>query len=301
MAHPIQLKALTRHLLGATLWGMHLLAWCQVGIAPPTARWPDPAASASPGHLHSTEHIRTQHLQRLHEQATTDPATLREACRYESEISTHPPARQVLLTFDDGPEPGQTEFILATLKQHGIRAVFFLVGQKAARHPELVQAILAADQHAVGNHSWDHPNFHQINTAEQGRQVLLAEATLAPAMTHKLFRYPYGNSSCATNTLLHERGYRVLGWHVDSCDWAFDHHGSVDAREALSCGVLATNHHDYIGHVVSTVRAHNGGVVLMHEIHPNTLKNLDAIIVQIKAEGFEFSSVDAPGFASSMR
>jgi len=116
-----------------------------------------------------------------------------------------------------------------------------------------------------------------------------------------LFRYPYGNSSCETNQPLHSRGYRIVGWHVDSCDRAFDKAGSVDAKEALSCGVLAQNRSNYVDHVVSTVRAHNGGIVLMHEIHPNTIKKLEEIIVRLKQEGFIFGSIEDPDISPSLR
>jgi peptidoglycan/xylan/chitin deacetylase (PgdA/CDA1 family) len=254
------------------------------------------------GHSLETEAatIRQHHLNRLHERLTTDPGVLKEFCRYESEISTHPPAKKVVLTFDDGPQPGQTEFILATLKKYGIRAAFFLIGKKAHQYPDLVADIRAAGHHIAGSHSWDHPNFHDISVSDQAGEVLQNEALLAD-QGFKLFRYPYGNSTCDTNALLHARGYRIVGWHIDSCDWAFDRDGSVDAKEALSCGVLAQNRADYVGHVVSAVRGHNGGIILFHEIHPNTLKRLEDIIRQLLQEGFVFGAIDDADFASSLR
>jgi peptidoglycan/xylan/chitin deacetylase (PgdA/CDA1 family) len=75
----------------------------------------------------------------------------------------------------------------------------------------------------------------------------------------------------------------------------------VDAKEALSCGVLAQNRSNYVDHVVSTVRAHNGGIVLMHEIHPNTIKKLEEIIVRLKQEGFIFGSIEDPDISPSLR
>lgn len=256
-----------------------------------------------PGHSRDDEtaKIRKHHLQRLNDRLTVDPGVLHETCKYESEISTHPPAKRVVLTFDDGPEPGQTDFILETLKRHDIKAAFFLIGRKAQQHPELVERIRAAGHHLAGSHSWDHPNFHDISVADQAGEVLKSDELLMSNQSLKLFRYPYGNSSCATNALLHSRGYKIVGWHVDSCDWAFDRSGSVDAKEALSCGVLAQNRNDFVDHVASAVRGHNGGIVLMHEIHPNTLRRLDEIIGRLLRDGFVFGALDDPEFSASLR
>ena len=119
-------------------------------------------------------------------------------------------------------------------------------------------------------------------------------------LTKKLFRYPYGNSTCETNRLLKTEGYSIVGWHVDSCDWAFDRTGKVNAREALECGVLPQYTDNFVEHVVSAVRAHNGGIVLLHEIHSNTVHQLDSVIERLKAEGFVFGALDEEAFASSL-
>ena len=77
--------------------------------------------------------------------------------------------------------------------------------------------------------------------------------------------------------------------------------GTVDTTEGLSCGVLAQFRSDYLGHILASVRAHNGGIILMHEIHHNTVAALDAIITGILAEGMTFGSVDDLEFADSLR
>ncbi len=255
------------------------------------------------GHSHDEEsaNIRKHHLKRLQDRLSVPARELHQSCRYESEIATPPPKKKVVLTFDDGPEPGQTEAILAILKKYDIAAAFFMIGKKAQKHPELVAKVREAGHQLVGNHSWDHPNFHDIEVAAQSEQVLRNEAVLAEALQPKLFRYPFGNSTCETNDLVRARGYRIVGWHIDSCDWAFDKSGAVDVKEAISCGVLPQYRADYVGHVVSAARARNGGIILMHEIHPNTLKKLDEIIGQLLAEGFSFASVLDADFQSALR
>jgi hypothetical protein len=122
-----------------------------------------------------------------------------------------------------------------------------------------------------------------------------------PVPSTKLFRYPYGNSSCGADAHLHEHGYRVVGWHIDSCDWAFDGDGKVNDREASLCGVARPFRSDFVGHVAAAVRARHGGIVLLHDIHPDTAKNLDALIVQLKKDGFGFVGLSDPGFASALR
>ena len=247
------------------------------------------------------EHIRKHHLKRLDDRLNSDPKELELSCKYESEIATPPPLNRVALTFDDGPAPGATEAILALLDKYHISATFFMVGKKAEQYPELVDKVHAAQHSVIANHSWDHPNFHDISVTEQSSEVLRNEQVLAADMQPKLFRYPYGNASCETNKLVRERGYRIVGWHIDSCDWAYDKTGTVDAKEALSCGVPLQYRSDYVGHVVAAARAHKGGIILMHEIHPNTLKQLEAVIVQLQAEGFVFGNVQDDDFQSSLR
>ena len=272
---------------------------------PAAASAPSPmasAASAAHGHAAHVETMRRTHLVRLQEHLEKPEEELHRTCRFESDIATLPPENVVALTFDDGPEPGHTEAILAVLARHKVPATFFLIAEKARAHPELVARARALPGAVIGNHSWSHPNFHDIPVAEQAREVDSADAQLhADLGATALFRYPYGNSSCETNERVHTMGYRIVGWHVDSCDWAFDGPKGLTAGEALSCGVLPVYRHDFLGHVVASVRAHRGGVVLMHETHDISVENLDALVTKLEAEGYRFSTPAAPEFATSLR
>lgn len=279
-----------------------------------TASTPSPAAVA-PGPLtppasppQSTQESqaasqlsREHRLQHLETRLNTAPDVLRTQCRYESEIASAPARGKVVLTFDDGPEPGQTEFILETLRRHRAPAAFFLVGHKVQQHPELVQLIRAEGVHQIGNHSWDHPNFHDIAVDAQALEVERTRSVLPIDGGATWFRYPYGNATCETNQLAHQLGYRIVGWHIDSCDWAFDHSGAVDPKEAAICGVLPQHHSDFVAHVLSAVRAHNGGIVLLHEIHPHTIRQLDAILTGLTQAGYSFTSLADPDYAASLR
>ncbi|MDJ0783163.1 MAG: polysaccharide deacetylase family protein [Desulfosarcinaceae bacterium] len=108
-------------------------------------------------------------------------------------------SRAVALTFDDGPDPATTPALLELLHRHGIRATFFLLGRRAARHPDLVDAILAAG-HTVGNHSYSHAPWLMLRSSKRlsadivATQRLLAGHGVRP----RAFRPPVG----ITNPLL---------------------------------------------------------------------------------------------------
>lgn len=248
-----------------------------------------------------TRQIHKHFLNRLNDQWSVEPEVLKQSCKYESDIATTPPKNKIVLTFDDGPEREQTEQILATLKKYSISATFFMIGKKAQTYPDLVQKVQAAGHQVIANHSWSHPNFHEIDVKTQQEEVKTSDILLASQLQPKLFRYPYGNSSCETNEYLHQAGYRIVGWHIDSCDWAFDKTGSVDSKEALTCGVLPQYVHDYVGHIISAARARHGGIILMHEIHPRTVNLLDEVIKQLIAEGFTFGTIAEEDFEPSLR
>ena len=247
-----------------------------------------------------TLEIRAARVRSLSERMNQPLEAIRQSCRFESDIATPPPVGMVSLSFDDGPEPGATEAILALLDKHQIPASFFMIAAKAQRHPELAALVKAHPLAQLGNHSWSHPNFHDIGRARQTAELERSDAALAPLESPKLFRYPYGNASCEGNAQLRQLGYRIVGWHVDSCDWAFDKTGSIDAHEAKICGVDKAHREHFVDHVVAAVKARKGGIVLLHEIHPNTLAQLDTLIQRLRAEGFGFAAITDTEFSTSL-
>jgi peptidoglycan/xylan/chitin deacetylase (PgdA/CDA1 family) len=123
----------------------------------------------------------------------------------------------VALTFDDGPDPETTPVLLDLLARHGARATFFLVGARAARHPELV-ARIAAEGHEIGNHSWDHPSLPTLDAAGQADQISRTAAVLAPH-GGRLMRPPYGDQTWRTHRIARRLGCRVVLWSVNGGDW----------------------------------------------------------------------------------
>jgi peptidoglycan/xylan/chitin deacetylase (PgdA/CDA1 family) len=222
-------------------------------------------------------------------------------CRFASSISTSSPAGKVLLTFDDGPDKNLTPFVLDVLKRRKIRATFFVTGAHAAGLQNIIRRA-KAEGHLIASHSWNHPDFHTLSSRDQFGQVTSTEVQIRGFMENRrLFRYPFGNSSCETNQLLKSRGYGIVGWHVDTCDWAFNKTGSVTAKQAEICEVKASNMNDFVGHVLDQVRKHRGGIVLMHDIRANTIHQLDKIIEELDRDGFSFTNLDDPAFRNSIR
>ena len=134
--------------------------------------------------------------------------------------------REVVLTFDDGPNPGTTTRILDALKAECMQATFFLIGQNAAAHPGLVKRI-AADGHSIGHHSLAHPNLGLVSHAEAVSQIdrgisadelaLNGRATTVP--TTPFFRFPYFQSTPALLDVLQARGIAVFGADFWASDW----------------------------------------------------------------------------------
>lgn len=132
-----------------------------------------------------------------------------------------PAEKTVWLTLDDGPDPEDTPALLDALDAHGAKATFFVIGAKAARHPELVRAI-AARGHAVGNHTMTHPQFAfwRLGPKALAREVDEAAAVLrlllgsAPTQ----FRAPAGMRNHFLHPLLRARGLNLTGWTVRGQD-----------------------------------------------------------------------------------
>ena len=100
----------------------------------------------------------------------------------------------VALTFDDGPDPEQTPRVLDTLREHGVRATFFLIGSKAELHPEIVRR-MAAEGHAIGIHTWSHsPGFPMRRSGAMAADILRCRESLRgiTGVETDLFRPPYG-------------------------------------------------------------------------------------------------------------
>jgi peptidoglycan/xylan/chitin deacetylase (PgdA/CDA1 family) len=157
---------------------------------------------------------------------TVDPATTPRVGLQSFPQTLPLQDREVVLTFDDGPNPGTTTAILDALKAECLQATFFLIGQNAAAHPGLVKRI-AAEGHSIGHHSFAHPNLGLVSHAEAVAQIdrgigadelaLNGRATSVPSTP--FFRFPYFQSTPALLDLLQSRGIAVFGADFWASDW----------------------------------------------------------------------------------
>lgn len=118
------------------------------------------------------------------------------------------------LTFDDGPTPGVTDFVLDTLATYSAKATFFCIGENVLKYPDIYQKILDHG-HAVGNHTHNH-----LNAFNHDADVYMQNIKKASQVIHsKLFRPPYGKLKLPHGKQLKLEGYNIVMWDVLSFDW----------------------------------------------------------------------------------
>ncbi|WP_158835515.1 polysaccharide deacetylase family protein [Streptomyces sp. NRRL S-350] len=153
--------------------------------------------------------------------------------------------RVVALTIDDGPDPRYTPTVLALLQQHGIRATFFLIGENAVEHPELVREI-ADHGHHIANHTWTHPDLRSLSDTKV-RDELVRTSDLLHRTTGRLpawFRAPGGDWSPASLKVAADLGMRNMAWSVDPRDWARPGTSAITDRilKDVRPGSIVLNH-----------------------------------------------------------
>lgn len=119
----------------------------------------------------------------------------------------------VYLTFDDGPTPGVTEWILETLKKHNAKATFFVLGKNAEMYPDLYQRIIS-EGHKVGNHTYSHQKGWSMSLERYIEDVDFA----GDIIRSELFRPPYARVTLSQLRAIAQR-YRIVMWDIISRDY----------------------------------------------------------------------------------
>lgn len=245
----------------------------------PRANSPQPPAARD----NRTATTRTPELRDGPEKRIREPHPLTLSdlrAKYKSTFLLNGPSskREIALTFDDAPDDHFTPLVLDALKQAGVRATFFVVGNRVQAHPEIVERMVK-EGHIIGNHSWNHPNLPKLSDAEFRNQILRTDKVIQ-AITGYLptfMRPPYGNISENQIHWLASQHKVIVNWDVDSLDWK-----GLDA-EQVKTNVLA--------HV------HPGAIILQHsaggkgEDLTGTVQALPDIIKKLRSDGVKLVTV----------
>ncbi len=139
-------------------------------------------------------------------------------------------AKFVSLTFDDGPSI-YTKQILTILDSYDIKATFFIVGEALIKYPEIIQQI-KAENHVIGNHTWNHPSIINLTHVELSDQILQTNLAIKNILGEEptLFRAPYGDINQDSRNIIHHLGLTSVLWNVDSLDWSINDSALLQKR-----------------------------------------------------------------------
>jgi peptidoglycan/xylan/chitin deacetylase (PgdA/CDA1 family) len=175
--------------------------------------------------------------------------------------------KRVSLTFDDGPD-ALTQRYLETLDDIGVPATFFVTGEHAVCHPELVREYLRRG-HQLASHGYDHTRFTKLSRRQLLEQCARTDQAIGGQTSGRSWvRPPHGSIDAATLLALRAAGYVVALWSFDACDYT--EHDAAKLVERCAPEHIAA-----------------GDVLLFHEGQEWTLAALPAIVSGLHAAGFE--------------
>jgi peptidoglycan-N-acetylglucosamine deacetylase len=191
--------------------------------------------------------------------------------------------KEVVLTFDDGPNPGTTEAVLDALKRECVLATFFVVGRSAAAHPELAKRELA-EGHTVAHHSFKHPLLDRMPPERAEAEIDRGFAAVDKALYGQaseqprtpFFRFPGFASTPQLLDRLQARNIVVFGADL----WASDWNQMTPDQE--------------LGLILDRLEASHGGIVLFHDTKRQTAAMLPAFLRSLKTQGYRVVHVAAP-------
>jgi len=185
-------------------------------------------------------------------------------------------AKTVYLTFDDGPIPEATPWVLDVLREHNIKATFFCIGDNIQKHPDAFQQVIS-DGHTIGNHTFNHLNGWNTDKETYVSNFEKCEKAIQEKYsgTAKLFRPPYGKIKNAQAKIVRQQGYKIIMWDVLSAD--FDQ--SITSQQCL---LNVTNN------------VSNGSIIIFHDsikASANLRYALPEAIKYLKKNNYEFGVI----------
>jgi len=179
--------------------------------------------------------------------------------------------KELYLTFDDGPDPASTPYVLEILGRHHIKAVFFCNGKMAEKHPELIELIKSSG-HTVGNHGYDHPDGWRTRKNDYTDNV----AKASDLTSSYLFRPPYGRITLSQFRSLSQK-YIIVFWDLMPHDY----------DDRLTSVKILT---------ILRRRIRSGSVIVLHDRKSSSvLKFLEDFINEARGMGYVFMPLPVSG------
>lgn len=180
----------------------------------------------------------------------------------------------IFLTFDDGPHPKMISRVLDILDKHAIKATFFILGSMGQKNKKLLK-MMVEKGHMLANHSYSHENFAKLKTQKAEHEIDATQKMIENAGQKGpiYFRPPYGAGVKKCQKILASRSCKaIVMWSNDPLDW------KKPQKPLL------------IKRVLETLKT--GDILLLHDIHLNTIESLDTLLKEIKERGFRFLRID---------
>jgi len=188
--------------------------------------------------------------------------------------------KKIYLTFDDGPIPEITDWVLETLKYYEIKATFFCIGDNIRKNPEVFKKIIS-EGHSIGNHTFNHLKGWNFSTEEYIENTILCEKIITEKseilhLKSKIFRPPYGKIKLSQSRRLRKMGYKIIMWDVLSVDF----NATISEEKCLQNVIENTT---------------EGSVIVFHDsvkAFKNLKYALPKAIEYLKDKGFIFEKID---------
>lgn len=182
-------------------------------------------------------------------------------------------AHEIHLTFDDGPNPQTTPYLLELFEAEGVKATFFVIGNQVEQNEDLVLEV-SRKGHAIGNHTYSHQFLPILSAKKMEREILITNQRIEEITGNApvLFRPPFGIVDKKAHALLTEQGMKTVYWSAFSEDWK-----QIGERSVV--------------HRLSKY-AVPGGIMIMHELEPKqTIAAARSLIRKLKQENYNFSAI----------
>ncbi|MDH2381528.1 polysaccharide deacetylase family protein [Bradyrhizobium sp. CER78] len=186
---------------------------------------------------------------------------------------------EVVLTFDDGPWPGNTPAVLKALADECTTGIFFPIGKHATYHPEILRQVYAAG-HTVGSHTWSHENLNNKKLTEDQKKDEIERGLAAvkwalETSPSPFFRFPALQHPPEMVTYLGNRNIAIFSCDLDSFDFK------------------SKNSQQVIDTVMKKLAKLGKGIILMHDFQKHTAEALPTLLTQLKAGGYKVVAMRA--------